>query len=137
MTVAASCTLTADPLAIGTVSLLTAPAPAVGNLNVTCTQGTIYNIALNAGLGVGATTTTRFLTKPAGTPAGSPAGLAAYSLYKDAAHTVVWGDTGADIFTSPAGATGVAEAIPVYALVTAQGVPAGAYTDTVTATLTY
>ncbi|MET0746693.1 MAG: spore coat U domain-containing protein [Rhizobium sp.] len=137
MTVSASCTLTADPLAFGTVTLLTADIAATGNLTVDCTQGTVYTIALDNGLGAAATSATRLMTKPAGTPAGSPVGLAAYSIYKDVAHANVWGNAGTELYTSPAGATGVAEVIPFYALAIRQSVPAGAYTDTVTATITY
>jgi spore coat protein U-like protein len=110
---------------------------AAGQLNVNCTVGTAYNIGLNGGLNA---------TIPAGTAApvagnrrmrlGATTNYVPYELYSNAARTTFWGNTiGTSTLTGTG--TGASVAVPVYGRVTSANVPAGAYEDTVTATVTY
>jgi spore coat protein U-like protein len=68
---------------------------------------------------------------------GPGAAVLGYSLFSDAARTVNWGQTiGTDTVTGTG--NGSAQAITVYGQATAgQFVAPGAYTDTITATVTY
>lgn len=63
-----------------------------------------------------------------------PAGATlAYALYQDSAHTINWGNT-----VSTGTGNGSAQTLTVYGEVPAgQSVTPGAYTDTITATITY
>ena len=98
-------------------------------MTTTCTLAAPYNIGLNAGTGTGATVAARKMT--------SGANLLTYSLFQDAAHLVVWGNTiGTD--TVALVGTGLAAATTVYGRIPAlQNVPVGSYTDTITATVTF
>jgi spore coat protein U-like protein len=117
---AQTCTLSYVPLSFGNYvgTLLTG----VNHATVNCT--TAYTIGLNAGLGAGATTTTRKMTGPAGATLN-------YRLFQDAARTVNWGNTsGVDTF---AGTGSVSpQTINIYSEVAAgQLVAAGTYNDTI------
>jgi spore coat protein U-like protein len=127
-TVQATCLNTATPLAFGTYT--GAVATATATITVTCTNTTPYNVGLDPGTSTGATVTTRGLTGPAGA-------LVTYVLTSDSAHAVNWGMTvGAD--TVAGTGTGAAQPITVYGQEAAgQYVTPGAYTDTITATVTY
>ncbi len=127
-TVQATCLNTATPLAFGTYT--GAVAVATATVTVTCTNTTPYNVGLDAGLATGASVTTRQLTGPA-------AALLAYVLTSDAAHAVNWGITvGTD--TVAGTGTGVGQPLTIYGQEAAgQFVTPGAYTDTITATVTY
>jgi spore coat protein U-like protein len=127
-TVQATCLVSATPLAFGTYT--GAVANSTSAVSVTCTNTTPYNLGLSAGLATGATVTTRQMTGPASAVLG-------YSLFSDAARTVNWGQTvGTDTVTGTG--NGSAQAITVYGQATAgQFVAPGAYTDTITATVTY
>ena len=52
---------------------------------LTCTMGAPYNVGLSAGNFPGATVTSRRMTGPGNTPM-------AYSLYRNSARTLNWGD---------------------------------------------
>jgi spore coat protein U-like protein len=132
MTVAAECTLATDPIAFGPQGLIATAVNITGNITVQCTAGAPYQIALNAGTGVGATIATRLMT---GTAHGQ---LASYTIHQGTAAGVVWGITpGTDTLDSAA-ATGNAEVLPFVAVLNAaQSVQADDYTDTVTATISY
>jgi spore coat protein U-like protein len=127
-TVQATCLVSATALAFGTYT--GAVATSTSAVSVTCTNTTPYNLGLSAGLATGATVTTRKMTGPASAVLG-------YSLFSDAARTVNWGQTiGTDTVTGTG--NGSAQAITVYGQATAgQFVAPGAYTDTITATVTY
>jgi spore coat protein U-like protein len=127
-TVQATCLVSATPLAFGTYT--GAVANSTSAVSVTCTNTTPYNLGLSAGLATGATVTTRQMTGPA-------SALLGYALFSDAARTVNWGQTvGTDTVTGTG--NGSAQAITVYGQATAgQFVAPGAYTDTITATVTY
>jgi spore coat protein U-like protein len=129
-TVLSSCGVTALPLAFGTYSpTQSTNTTAQTTVVVTCTNGTPYNVGLNAGGGTGATVASRKLT--------SGSNLLTYSLYSDTGYSTVWGNTiGTNTVTGTG--TGLSQTINVYGSITAlQTVPAGSYTDSVTVSLTY
>jgi spore coat protein U-like protein len=129
-TVAAACTISATNLAFGTYSPAAAlPTDATSTVTTTCTLAAPYNIGLNAGTGAGATVAARKMT--------SGANLLTYSLFQDAAHLVVWGETiGTD--TVALVGTGLAVGTTAFGRIPAlQNVPVGGYADTITATVTF
>jgi spore coat protein U-like protein len=130
-TVIGVCTVSVPAMAFGT----TIPATIASNIDtsvnmsVTCASSVGYGVALSAGGGTGATYAVRRLTSGTDTMD--------YSLYRDSGRTEVWGDgSGTTVAYSGTG-TGAAQTIPVYGRIPPQTVPTGAYTDTITVTLTY
>ncbi|AKC87506.1 Csu type fimbrial protein [Pseudoxanthomonas suwonensis] len=102
-----------------------------GTLVVNCTQGTPFNIGLNAGTYTGATVATRRMSNGANS--------IPYSLYRDSNRTLNWGNT-VSTDTHAGTGTGANQSISVYGRVAggaAVNVPAGVYTDTIQATITY
>ncbi|WP_296284778.1 spore coat U domain-containing protein [uncultured Acinetobacter sp.] len=94
---------------------------AEGKLNITCTLGTPYQVAL---AGNGKMTNTADTTS-----------TIAYNLYQDPAYAKNWDDS--KNLLSNAG-SGTSQALPVYAKLAGNtNVKAGNYSDTVTATVTY
>lgn len=85
--VIAFCDVTAEDMDFGdfdgTVDLL-----ATSEISVTCTEDHPYQVTLNAGSAAGSTVANRLLSNGTDT--------LAYSLYRDPARTLPWGDTGAD-----------------------------------------
>nr|WP_244423681.1 spore coat U domain-containing protein [Nitratireductor pacificus] len=131
VTIQAECTVvSAADLDFGTQGVLSADIDQTTTINVQCTDGTPYNVGLNAGTGAGASVTTRYMTGPG-------SAVVAYGLYRDAAHALVWGDT---VSSDTVGGTGngSSQALTVYGNVPPQTTPAaGAYADLVTITITY
>lgn len=132
MTVAAECTLSVTSLDFGSTGIIDAAVESTAAMTVQCTEGTPYTVGLSAGTGTGATVQTRLMTH-----ATLPTETVAYSLFRDAGRTLVWGaTTGTD--TAGGTATGADETLTVYGRVfSGQNVPPGAYSDTVTATISY
>jgi spore coat protein U-like protein len=129
-TVIASCNVAADDLALGNYDPV-APTPlaAATAIDVICTNGTSYSIALDEGQGSGASVATRKMTSGANT--------LNYSLYQDASHTDLWGET-QGVNTVDDTGTGAVQSFDVYGLVpAAQAAPAGAYSDTINVAVTY
>ena len=131
-TVAAACTVSATDLAFGAyVPAAALSDDASSTVTTNCTLTVPYNIGLDAGIGTGATIPLRQMT-------GSPtADLLTYSLYRDAAHALVWGNT---IGTNTVALVGTGLAVPttVFGRIPAlQNVSVGTYTDTITATVTF
>ncbi len=126
--VVASCSITATSLAFGNYSgaLLNSNA----TLTVTCTNTTPFDIGLNAGSSNGSTVTARKMTGPA-------SATLSYSLFRDSAHTLNWGNTvGTDTLHSTGSGSGVA--YTVYGQIPARLFASpGTYNDTVIATITY
>ncbi len=127
-TVQALCQNTASALAFGTYTGV--QAVATGTITVTCTNTTPYNVGLNAGTSSGATVAARKMTGPAGA-------LLAYILTSDAGYATNWGSTvGTD--TVAGTGNGAAQVLTIYGREAAgQFLAPGAYTDTITATVTY
>jgi len=131
ITIQASCVfVSATTLTFTAVGVIAANDDASTTLSVQCTNTTPYNIGLSAGLGTGATVASRKMT-------GTGGALVTYTLYSDTNRTTVWGQTvGTD--TVSASGTGAAQSYTVYGRVPVQTTPApGAYTDTITVTVTY
>lgn len=134
MTIQAECQLqsTSNSLSFGTFGVINANVDAQTTLGVQCTNSTPYNLGLNAGGGTGATVASRLMT---GTGTGSP--TVTYAVYKDSNRSQVWGaTTGVDAQASSG--TGAMQTFTVYGRVPVQTTPApGAYTDSMTLTVTY
>ncbi len=130
ITLAATCVINStQTLDFGTQGVLTANVPATSVIAVQCTNTTPFNIGLDVGTGAGATVAVRKMTSGGAT--------VNYSLYSDAGHTTVWGNTIATDTVASTG-TGAAQNFTVFGLVPPQTTPApGTYTDTVTVTVTY
>lgn len=128
------CTVTTVPMAFGTYNgLSTTPVDGLGYVSYECLLplvggNIVINLAAGSSNNINARTM-KLLTQALG-----------YNLYTNAARTTVWGNgtTGANITRSiPAGIL-TSESVPVYGRIPAgQGVPSGAYLDTVTVTIIY
>lgn len=107
---------------------------ATGTLNVNCTNGTAYTIGLNGGIN----TTGTIAAPVAGNRRmkhSTTANYVGYELYQNTGRTTFWGNTTGSWLAGVG--TGVSVAVPVYGRVVSANVIAGAYEDTVTATITY
>lgn len=130
----ASCSVSATDLAFGNINVLTTNYDAQTNVVVTCTPSTAYTIGMGPGANYNATSGMRQM--------GSGANRIGYKLYQDSARTTtLWGDgVTAALGTTLAGTgSGSAQTFPVYGRVPVQAAtPApGAYSDTLTVTVTY
>jgi spore coat protein U-like protein len=116
-------------ISFGTQGTLAAAVETQGSVEVTCPSGTAYSIALDAGQGPVATTTTRKMVMLTDS--------IDYSLYRDAGRSQVWGDeSGTDTLDSTG--TGDAQVHTIYAKVPIQTTPpVGTYEDTVTIVVHY
>ena len=127
-TVQATCLVSATDVAFGIYT--GALTSATSTISVTCTNTTPYTVGLSAGVSAGATVATRKMTGPS-------AALLGYGLYQDAAYTLNWGTT-VSTDTEAGTGTGSQQGVTVYGRVPAgQYVAPGAYTDTITATVTF
>lgn len=127
-TVQATCLVSATSLGFGTYAGV--QVDATSTVSVTCTNTTPYNVGLNAGLGTGATVTTRQMTGPA-------TAVLSYSLFQDTARTINWGTTVSTDTLAGTG-NGAVQPLTVYGRIPAsQFVTPGAYADTITATVTF
>ena len=126
--VVASCTVVGSSIAFGAYTQ--AVVNQTGSITVQCTNGTAYNVGLDAGTGTGATVSNRKMSASGG-------GTLNYALYRDSARSSNWGSTiGTDTLTGTG--TGLAQTLTVYGQIPAAQTPlAGSYSDTVTVTLTY
>jgi spore coat protein U-like protein len=124
----AACSVSVPTVNFGTYTgtLLT---PGATTVTVTCPLLTIYTIALNAGMGVGATTTTRMMTGPGSV-------MLAYQMFQNSSRTTNWGNTSGTDTVSGIG-TGSAQTFQIYPQAAAgQTVVPGTYTDTITVSVT-
>ena len=135
--VSANCTISTAAVAFGAYDPITAnktsPLDGTGTVTVTCTTGSAALITL--GQGANADTGSTEIAplrrmKDAGT------NHLAYFLFSDTDRTAVWGgDTTTDVAHT---GTGVAVGLTVYGRVTQdQNMPAGSYSDTVLATVSF
>jgi spore coat protein U-like protein len=127
-TAQSTCIVSANTLGFGTYS--GSAVSTSSTVSVTCSNGTSYNVGLNAGTASGATVTTRAMSGPGGATLN-------YALYQDAGHSTNWGNTvGTD--TETGSGNGSAQTLTVYGLLAANQYPSpGSYSDTITATITY
>lgn len=134
ITITESCTFNStggSDVDFGTHARSDTPVSATGTLVVNCSKGTPYNIGLNAGANSSApavSATNRRMI--------NGSNYVAYGLFQDSSHATLWGDV---VGTSTKGGTGTAvdQPVSVYAQAPTTNAPAGSYTDTVTATITY
>lgn len=127
----ATCDVTAGAASdvdFGTVASTGRNIDQQSSLNVNCTPGTDYKVALNDGQN--SQTGTRRMAHASLSNTFVP-----YNLYLDAARQNQWGATATTSFSGTG--TGQAVSIPVYGRVPSANFPAGAYKDTVTATVSF
>ncbi len=124
------CNISAGNINFGSAGVLGGTLTASGSITAQCTSGDSYSIALNAGSGSGASFANRTMS--------GPGNGVLYHLYSNASDSTVWGDgTGGSSAVTGVG-TGGNQNYTVYGVVPAQATPTpGAYSDTVTATVTY
>jgi spore coat protein U-like protein len=132
LTLQAECRLTSvSNLAFGTSGVIQSAISGTSVIGVQCTNTTPFDVGISAGTGSGATVTTRKMT------AGAAGATVNYQLFRDSAHTQVWGDTVSSNTASGTG-NGNIQTLTVHGVVPAQTTPAaGNYTDTVQVTITY
>lgn len=113
----------ASDIDFGSINRSSSDVSAQGNLNVTCTSGTPYNIALKSN---------RVMSNSLSNSSSIP-----YMLYQDSAQNVVWGTDSSSAYTNTG--NGSTQQIGVWGKVFRQNtnVPAGSYADTVTAVISY
>lgn len=113
----------------GTSLRATAVPEATGTINVLCTAGTAYAIALNNGNYYDAPNSTRRMSD------GSGVNYVAYGLYQTTGTSTPWNAVNLKSGTG----TGTTVPVAVYGSLGsgASNVPSGTYTDAVTATITY
>jgi spore coat protein U-like protein len=131
-TVGDSCSVSAADLAFGNVDPLSATATtATAAIDVTCSNGTSYDVGLDAGGAAGATVTSRAMGD-------GDSNTLNYALYTDAARTNNWGNTVGTDTVSGTG-NGSAQTQTVYGEIpgSQSGVPTGTYSDTINLTVTY
>lgn len=127
-TVTNSCTINNGSLAFAayTGTAITA----TGSFTVNCTNNGDYTIALNTGVGSGATYAKRFMTNGSYT--------LGYNIYTTSSDTTVWGDGSGTTATVAGVGTGASQTISVYGAIPAnEAAISGTYNDTITATITY
>jgi spore coat protein U-like protein len=132
-TVAPNCTIGTTPLAFGTYDAVTANATTVlngtGTVIVTCTSGTGATITLDEGVNPKAGSTAALPQRQMA----NGANRLSYGLFSDPARSMVWSTTAVSHTGS-----GLPTTLTVYGSVGAgQNVPAGPYSDTVVATVTF
>ncbi|WP_431048049.1 Csu type fimbrial protein [Roseateles sp. L2-2] len=134
-TITSSCTVSGSALNFGSaIDPLAAGVPldASSTLTVTCSNTTPYAVSLNAGSNAGGASNFTSRTMKSG------ANTLGYQLYLDSGRTTVFGDGTASSSTKSGTGSGSAQSISVYGRVPSlAGVVPGAYTDTVTVTITY
>lgn len=130
-TVISVCTVSATDLAFGNYDASAgAPNDNSSTVSVTCSNGSPYTVGLDAGTGAGATVNVRRMSNGGNT--------LDYSMYTTAGRTTVWADGTAGTSTQAGAGNGAVQNFTVFGRIpTGQFVTAGAYADTVTATVTY
>jgi len=134
-TIINSCTVTGTTLNFGSAIdplATSAPVDASSALTLTCTNTTPYTVALSAGVNAGGASNFGSRVMKSG------GNTLAYQIYLDPARSNVWGDGSAGSGTVTGTGTGNAQTINVYGRIAslAHVVP-GAYSDTVTLTISY
>ncbi len=135
----AACSLTASDLDFGVNSgSISANIDATTSLTANCTNGAVYSIGLNNGLGIGATAGSRKMTNSA------DGSVVNYSLYTDAGRANVWDNNcsvlpGVEVTCVNGTGNGAGQTITVYGRVPSgqSNVTVGSYVDTIVATLTF
>ena len=133
-TVLKTCSVAAAALGFGNYTPGSGALAANTTVNVKCTKGTTFTVALNGGTTAGGTITQRLMTNGTDT--------LQYNLYTTAAFATLFGD-GTTGVTMPGTGTGIATAVALTVFgslpdnATNQNVSTGAYADTINVTVTY
>lgn len=128
-----ACRVAASALRFGRFAAVNdSSVEATTRIDVTCSNGTSYDIGLDAGSTAGATVTSRRMKI-----SGSESFLD-YSLYSDRERTRNWGET-VNIDTVSGTGDGSTQTHVVYGRIPSgqQAAPVGSYSDTITVTVTY
>ena len=134
-TVASSCTITGGTLAFGTYNTVSGAAvDSTAALHVACTSGTETTVMLGQGANAAGGSTT---SAPARQMSDGTGNLLGYALFSDSARSTVWGDTTLTGNPYTALTSGSATQTVYGRVIANQDVPAGAYTDTVLATIAF
>jgi spore coat protein U-like protein len=130
-TVIAACNVTATDLGFGNYDAASGTAnDATSTVTVICSNGTTFDVALDAGTTAGAAVNARLLTDGTDT--------LSYALYSDAGRTTLWGDNTSGTSDVSGTGDGTNQNLTVYGRIpVSQYVTAGAYSDTITVTVTY
>jgi len=132
-TVVPNCRLVIDPLVFGSYDPLSAHVSSaldgLSQMTVTCTRETQATIVMDGGRNAGQDAVVRILQ--------SSGQNLSYQLFRDSARTQVWGrGSDAYAFVSTGGIAG--QTVTVYARIPpGQEVPAGTYTDVITASVDF
>ena len=135
--VLANCSVTANALNFGSYTPAVGALTGSSTISVRCTKNTGYSVALNAGSTTGGTIAQRLMKHASATD------TLQYNLYTASTLATVFGDgTGGSATSSGTGSgMGTASTITVYGSLpdsTAnQAAATGAYSDTITVTVTY
>lgn len=130
-----NCTISTAALAFGAYDPIVANAStaldATGSVTIQCTRGATSTIGLSTGsYSANASGTTRAMN--AGTS------YLSYEIYQNTGRTTLWGNSGSDLYTPAAAPSSAPRTVTTYGRVPAgQDVPAGSYSDTVTATVNF
>ena len=136
--IANNCTISTGALAFGGYDPVATNASTAldgtGTVTIACTKGASTTIGLDTGTHAGnASGTTRAMSDGAGTPS-----YLSYELYQDSSRSTVWTNSGGGLYTPAAAPSKAARSYTVYGRVpSGQDVPAGSFTDTVTATVNF
>lgn len=134
-TVNSACVVTTSPVSFGVYDPTSGTASdAAGAVNVTCTVGTTYSVALDAGANASSAgdVTTRRMIANAGQ-------FLPYQLYLDVSRSTIWGD-GLNGSSKSVGNTGngAQQGLSAFGRITSgKYVPPGSYSDSVIATVEY
>jgi spore coat protein U-like protein len=131
ITVENDCVITVNDLSFGTVNDLTPSISSSTTGSVTCTGIAPVSVSFDAGTGGTSTFAIRQMDDGTDT--------IDYNLYRDAGNTEILGDGSGGTFTIDFTSTGGADAFDVFGLTdTGQNPkPAGTYSSTITATVTF
>jgi len=126
---AVACTISTAPISFGTyASNDVSPITGNGSVTVNCADTIPFQIGMDGGLNP-ATPNRRMIN--------GGVNFLTYQIYQDVSNTIIWGNT-LDTDTLSGTGTGVDQNYTVYGKLSgSQSVPAGSYTDTVTATVNY
>jgi spore coat protein U-like protein len=133
--VTASCAVSGSDLTFTDVDPLANASTATNGtstVSVTCSNTTPYDVGISAGAASGATVSARKMTHTDTTSTLN------YALYSDSARSTNWGDTVATDTVAGTG-SGAVQDLTVYGKIASgqQTAKVGAYSDTVTVTVTY
>jgi spore coat protein U-like protein len=134
-TVLKTCSATSANLVFGNYTPGGGALAANTNVNVKCTNGTTFAVALNAGSTTGGTFAQRLMTDGTNT--------LQYNLYTTPAFATVFGDGTASTATKPGTGSGLVTAVAIAVNgqlpdnATNQNAVPGSYADTIIATITY